>query len=217
GEILSPELAEGRALFFSASNEMMALPGAGVSCATCHLDGRTDGLTWEFDEGSRQTPSLAGEVSLTAPVTWVDGVETVFDEVVITSQGRMGGEGLGEADALKVAAFVDSTPLPDTPNRGVTSDSIQRGQALFESEEIGCADCHSGVAYTDNENYDMYGLNGVRTRGLLGIAASAPYLHDGSAPTLRAVLSTARTGEMGDTSSLSNADMDDLEAFLKSL
>ena len=50
-----------------------------------------------------------------------------------------------------------------------------------------------------------------------GIAASAPYLHDGSAPTLRAVLSTARTGEMGNTGRLSEAQMDDLEAYLKSL
>jgi len=216
-EILPADLAEGRKLFFSASDSQMAAPGAGVSCSTCHFDARNDGLTWTFDEGNRQTPSLAGEVSLTAPVTWVDDVETVFDEVMITSQGRMGGDGLSDEDAMKVAAFVDSTPLPDTPMRGVDSAAIERGRAIFASEEAGCADCHSGEAYTDNEVYDMYGLNGVRTRSLLGIASSAPYLHDGSAPTLHAIVESARDGEMGDTSSLSVAEVDDLVAYLKSL
>merc|ERR1711879_173272 len=109
-----------------------------------------------------------------------------MDEVLITSQGRMGGEGLEESEAVLVAAFVDSTPLPDTPMRGSNSDAVQRGKALFDSPEVGCADCHSGETYSDDEPYDMFGLNDVRTRSLRGIAASAPYLHDGSAPTLRA-------------------------------
>lgn len=216
-EILSDELAEGRRLFFSTSNPSMALPGAGVSCASCHFDVRNDGLTWQFVEGSRQTPSLAGNVSETAPVTWTDSVPTVFDEVLITSQGRMGGQGLEESEAALVAAFVDSTPLPDTPMRGANSDAVQRGKALFESAEVGCADCHSGETYSDDEPYDMFGLSNVRTRSLRGIAASAPYLHDGSAPTLRAVLVAVRDGEMGDTGGLSDADIDDLEAYLLSL
>jgi len=217
GEILPPDLAEGRALFYSASNEQMALPGASVSCATCHMEGRLDGLTWQFDDGGRQTPSLAGMVSMTAPVTWNDEVETVFDEVVITSQGRMGGKGLAEAQAMNVAAYIDFTPLPDTPNRGSVSDTVQRGKELFDSEAVGCADCHSGEALTDNERYDMFGMENVRTRGLQGVAASAPYLHDGSAPTLRSVLTRAGDGEMGTTSMLSQAQLTDLEEYLKSL
>jgi DNA-binding beta-propeller fold protein YncE/mono/diheme cytochrome c family protein/cytochrome c553 len=216
-DLLSPELAQGRAMFYSAANAQMALPGAAVSCATCHFDGRNDGLTWQFDEGARQTPSLAGEVSLTAPVTWVDDVETVLDEVMVTSQGRMGGDGLALEDAALVAAYVDSTPLPDTPDRRASTDAVKRGKELFESAEVGCADCHNGVAYTDNQPYEMFGLSNVRTRGLQGIAASAPYLHDGSAPTLRAVLVRAGDGEMGTTSHLSDAQLSDLEAYLKSL
>ncbi len=31
-----------------------------VSCSSCHPDGLTDGLTWMFSVGPRQTPSLAG-------------------------------------------------------------------------------------------------------------------------------------------------------------
>ncbi len=216
-EILPAAAAEGRRLFFAASNAQMALPGAGVSCATCHFDGRNDGLTWQFDIGPRQTPSLAGQVSLTAPVTWTDEIVTVTDEVLITSQGRMGGTGLAMDQAEMVTAYVDWSPLPDTASRGSASDAVARGQELFESEEVGCGDCHNGEAMTDNATYEMFGLEAVRTRGLRGIAATAPYLHDGSAPTLRSVLEAVRLGEMGDTSALSATQMDDLEAYLASL
>ena len=41
-----------------------------MSCGTCHFEGRNDGLTWHLDDQVRQTPSLAGAVSVTAPFTW---------------------------------------------------------------------------------------------------------------------------------------------------
>ena len=220
---LPADVEEGRRLFFATNDSQMAASGAGVSCATCHFDGRNDGLTWVFadaDEGAdhfRQTPSLAGVVSMTAPVTWTDDVVSVFEEVMITSQGRMGGTGLAEADGLKVASFIDWTREPDLPLHGSTSASVLRGKEIFEREDVGCADCHNGAAFTDNEAYDMYGITGVRTRSLIGIAASAPYLHDGSAPTIDAVLVSARDGEMGDTSGLNSGEMKDLADYVKSL
>jgi cytochrome c peroxidase len=221
---LPEDVEAGRRLFYATDDSQMAAAGAGVSCATCHFAGRNDGLTWLFaDEDEllpdheRQTPSLAGVVSMTAPVTWTDDVVSVFDEVVITSQGRMGGSGLAEADALKIASFVDWTREPDLPLSGSTSASVLAGKVIFEREDVGCADCHNGAAFTDNEAYDMYGLTGVRTRSLVGVAASAPFLHDGSAPTIEAVLLTASDGSMGDTSSLSKDELSDLADYIKSL
>jgi mono/diheme cytochrome c family protein len=221
---LPEDVEAGRRLFYATDDSQMAASGAGVSCATCHFAGRNDGLTWLFaDEDEfrpdheRQTPSLAGVVSMTAPVTWTDEVLSVFDEVVITSQGRMGGSGLAEADALKVASFVDWTREPDLPLSGSTSASVLAGKDIFEREDVGCADCHNGAAFTDNEAYDMYGLTGVRTRSLVGVAASAPFLHDGSAPTIEAVLLTATDGSMGDTSSLSMDELSYLASYIKSL
>jgi len=216
-EVLPPELVAGRRLFYTAANDLMGIPSAGLSCATCHFDGRTDGLSWPLEAGVRQTPSLAGQVSLTAPVTWTSDVESVAAEAMITSETRMGGDGIAEIHGERIAAFIDWTAAPDTPLRGVENDAIARGRAIFESAEVGCAGCHSGPAYTDNVAYDMYGLRRVRTRSLVGVAATAPYLHDGSAPTLHAVVESARDGEMGDTSSLSVAEVDDLVAYLKSL
>ncbi len=218
GETLAADVAEGRRLFYAADNPLMSFGGSAVSCSTCHLDGRTDGLTWTFaGEIVRQTPSLAGAVSLTAPVTWTDSVATVADEVVITSQGRMGGLGLARNDAEKVAQFIDWTREVDVPLADSTDDAIVRGQEVFERDEVGCADCHHGAAYTDNEPYAMYGLDDVRTRSLVGIAASAPYFHDGSSSSIRAVLERVRDGSMGDTSSLTDGEMDDLEAYVLSL
>lgn len=214
---LRADIEEGRLLFYSAIDSSMVSDGAGVSCSTCHLDARTDGLTWNIDVGRRQTPSLAGRVSLTAPVTWTSEVASVAREAEITSQGRMGGNGITSAQLASIEAFVDSTRVPDVPLAGATSDAIERGRVIFNREDVGCATCHSGALYTDNEAHDLYGLVGVNTPTLVGVAATAPYLHDGSARNLRAVLDTGKTGLMGDTSMLSESDMDDLEAFVSSL
>ena len=75
----------------------------------------------------------------------------------------------------------------------------------------------AGEAFTDNQSWSMFGLTNVNTPTLAGIAGSGPYLHDGRASTLRDVLLFARTGEMGDTSMLSDAELDDLTAYLESL
>ena len=144
-------------------------------------------------------------------------MESIRHEVLLTSQGRMGGSGLSEVSAERVAAFIDSTREPDVPLADAADESLIRGQAIFEREDVGCADCHDGIAYTDNETYEMFGLASVRTRSLVGIAASAPYFHDGSTQTLRGVLERSRDGSMGDTGGLTEAEMDDLERFLLSL
>lgn len=213
--LLPPDVAEGRRMFFSASDSAMAVAGAGVSCATCHFDGRNDGLTWTFDHGGRQTPSLAGKVSLTAPVTWTNGVDTVADEARITSQGRMGGNGISHAQTAEIAAFIDYTADVDVLRKN--DESVLRGRALFERADVGCATCHSGERYTNNQSYDMYGLENVNTPGLVGIAASAPYLHDGGAETLLELLTMADEIGMGSTKMLSGDELRDLEAYLRSL
>jgi len=57
----------------------------------------------------------------------------------------------------------------------------------------------------------------VRTRSLEGLATTAPYLHDGSVESVGALLVRLQDGSMGDTSSRSDAERADLEAFLLSL
>lgn len=213
---LPDDIEQGRKLFYASTGAIMSADGSGMSCATCHLQGRNDGLTWNLEQGLRQTPSLAGEVGHTGPFTWIDGVDSVQDEAMHTSEIRMGGAGLTVAEADAIAAFVDFTPMADVPTLEAT-DSIARGAEIFFSNEVGCGSCHYGDDFTDHESHDMFDLEGVNTPRLRGIAASAPYLHDGSAATVRDVLEMVRDGEMGDTSSLSDTEMDDLEAYVLSL
>lgn len=217
---LSAELQEGRRLFMSANDSRMAVKSSGVSCDTCHADGRNDGFTWRFEDMPRQTPNLAGHVSDTLPITWLGNVATVVDEVFATTSDRMGGEGLDHVSASAVAAWVDAQRAIQRP-QPVTEDQlaqVARGKALFQRGDVGCATCHSGTVYADGQNWAVMGFNApTNTPSLRGIGGSAPFLHDGSAASLRDVLVRAKDGSMGNTGSLSDAELDDLEAYLKTL
>ncbi|MCB9677930.1 MAG: c-type cytochrome [Alphaproteobacteria bacterium] len=199
----------GRQLFYSAMPGVVG--GGGVSCSTCHVDGRTDGLTWAFADGVRQTPSLAGVVSETEPVTWIGAVATVSDEAFRTSAERMGGPGLLPTEANAVAEFVDWTRAARRP---APSSASGRGEALFQ--QLGCLACHNGARYTDNVGHTLRG-EVVNTPSLNGVGATAPYLRDGSAPDLASALDAAYNGGMANTSGLTPAELSDLVAFLETL
>lgn len=211
-----PSVEAGRIAFHTAQDPAMQADGSGVSCATCHFDGREDGLSWPLTGGTRQTPTLVGRVSETAPITWSGDVESVADEVQITSVGRMGGSGASATLADSVAAYIDWTRQPQ-PSWALAAAAVERGRLLFEREDVACASCHPAPTYTDGQSHAILGSTTVNTPTLRGIASSAPYLHDGSRGTLRDVISMAVTGSMGDASGLSDSDLADLEAFLKSL
>ncbi len=55
-------VALGRRLFHAAGDERLS--GDGRACASCHPDGRDDGLVWSTPNGPRQTPMLAGRTRL---------------------------------------------------------------------------------------------------------------------------------------------------------
>jgi cytochrome c peroxidase len=70
---------------------------------------------------------------------------------------------------------------------------------------------------TSLKSYDV-GAGALDTPTLVEIWRTAPYLHDGSAATLREVLTTANPNDRhGKTSHLSSAQIDDLAAYLESL
>jgi DNA-binding beta-propeller fold protein YncE len=213
---LDPDVEAGRVLFYSADNPLVSAAGSGVSCSTCHFEGRNDGLTWAFDSDPRQTPSLAGPVGSTAPVTWTEQVPSVADEALITSVGRMGGRGVDPVAAQQIAAFIDASRDVDTARKGADDPQVRRGAALFAKPEVGCSECHNGPRYTDNGTHAIYDFD-VNTPSLVGVAATAPYFHDGSADTLHDLLVRVRDGGMGSTAGLSDADLADLEAFLLTL
>jgi cytochrome c peroxidase len=215
--VLDAVTEAGRGFFYGATDPRFVTASAGVSCATCHFEGRNDGMTWPTDHGIRSTPSLAGRVSDTVPMTWTAGVATVFEEARLTSQERLGGRGATDAELAALATFIDFTREVDVPEKGAVTAQTERGRTLFERADVGCASCHWGPRLTDQNSHPLYGLEAVDTPSLTGVAVTAPYLHDGRAATLRDVLETAREGAMGDASMLSEQDLDDLEAYLRTL
>lgn len=106
----------------------------------------------------------------------------------------------------QLAAYVSSLgqeSLPKSPYRqadGSMTDAALRGRDLFA--EMSCADCHSGEGFTDGLIHDVGTLRtysgsrlgesipGLKTPSLLSVFDTAPYLHDGSAATLRDVFTT---------------------------
>jgi cytochrome c peroxidase len=103
------------------------------------------------------------------------------------------------------------------------SPSAQRGKRLFI--HAGCAACHPPPLFTNLQQYDV----GTRapfdkptdkfdTPTLIELWRTAPYLHDGSAATLREVLTTRNPKDQhGRTSNLSPKELDDLCTYLLSL
>ena len=111
---------------------------------------------------------------------------------------------------------------------GALTSKAQKGKLLFAS--LNCAACHSGAGFTDSPSGQIHDvgtlgpgsgqasggpLTGLDTPTLRGLWASAPYLHDGSAATLRDVFSTRNPGGLhGPTNTLTKQELKRLEAYL---
>src|SRR5262249_23822430 len=139
-----------------------------------------------------------------------------------------------DLDAL--AAFVASLQPKPSPFRsadGSLTAAALRGQGVFNRADTGCVTCHVPPRFTDSTmvaspfiTHDVGTGNGLDegfgpafdTPSLRGVWDSAPYLHDGSAPTLLDVLTTKNAGDRhGRTSQLSADELQDLIAYLRSL
>ena len=132
----------------------------------------------------------------------------------------------------QLAAYVESLQdVPPSPYRnddGSYTEAAVRGREVFE--RAGCAACHPGPDYTDSASGVLHDvgtllptsgnrlgatLEGIDTPTLKGLWASAPYLHDGRAATLREIFTEHNPDDrIGVTSNLSAEEFDDLEAFL---
>lgn len=176
-EPLSPQVLLGKQIFYNAADPRMSADGY-ISCATCHLDGGSDGRVWDFTgrgEGLRRTTDLRGRSGLGhGRVHW----SANFDEIQDFEhdiRGPFGGEGFltltpqqfatlhpspatgktglsPELDAL--AAYVSSlapATTPRSPHRnadGTLPEAALRGRTVFNAQS--CADCHTPGRLTDS-------------------------------------------------------------------
>ena len=223
------DLRLGQRLFYSAnSSEFPMTRNFWVACASCHLEGRSDAVTWRFAQGPRDTPTNAGGTRDTGFLLRTAGRNTLvqYDETARAEQGADIDQRRPQDRLLldALAAYVDrAIPFARSPERdpqtGALSPAADRGREVFN--HLGCQRCHSGPRFTDsgsgNPALDLTGpltLHDVGTcasapyadqpskaydggpreaclfdtPSLNGLFDTAPYLHDGSAATLQAVV-----------------------------
>ncbi len=245
---LPPALLHGKRLFYSSARADLSRAGwisCNTCHIEGEHDGRTWLLqyTGTVPVGAaavitRNTTSLLGMIE-TYPLRWsAEWDESADSEFSVRFEqfgsglihgGEMhptrGAPNQGRSYDLDcLAAFIDSLSAP------VRSHSLtpaeKRGKAIFESDETGCADCHPAPLYTDLKQHDVGTADAygewfgplIDTPTLRFLYDSPPYLHDGSAATLRDVLTTANPrDEHGVTSHLSEEEITDLIAFLLAL
>jgi mono/diheme cytochrome c family protein len=127
-------------------------------------------------------------------------------------------------------AYQLSIKAPAPPAGSFDVAAAGRGKAVFEGAGK-CSTCHSGDQFTDANSVlhppsdpvaepetPSYASRSAtrlyRTSPLRGVWQHAPYFHDGSAPTLEAVVATYNTKR---SLGLTAAQMADLTQYLKSL
>ena len=110
-DTLPQQVVEGRKLFFTAVDSRMTATSTGIACASCHLEGREDGHVWNFTDGPRQTPSLAGrQTTKTLPLHWNGEFDGLTSFMAQTVNHRMGGTGVTPAMEAQLQAFIDYQP-----------------------------------------------------------------------------------------------------------
>jgi cytochrome c553 len=213
---MTPAEHRGRILF-EGTTRMVNRDGA-LACTTCHVDGHADGLSWRIGKQSLQTPILAGRIGDdTAPYRWDGSAPTLQDSLASTVK-RLAGHGLSPQDTSALIAYLRTLPKPRIPTIKDPA-AVARGKSLFETQ-AGCASCHAGASYADGELHEFQGtLPAADTPSLVGLAASAPYYHDGSAPDLYQLLhgGGAVHGMSAELAKLDAQQLTDLQAFLETL
>ena len=151
----------GQKLFYSAnSDDVPITQNHWVACASCHVEGRSDAVTWLFAQGPRDTPSNSGGMLDTGFLFRTADRSQVRDywKTIDVEQGGDFHPGGAQDPLLEaIEAYVNTAiPIPVAPStderhqiQGEALSSL-RSQGLTVFNTVGCDDCHSGPARTDS-------------------------------------------------------------------
>jgi hypothetical protein len=197
------------------------------SCATCHPDGRTDGLNWDLMNDGMGNPKSTKSLLLShkTPPVMITGIRTDAKHCVRAGIRFIQFAVRPEEDAQALDAYLESmTPIPSPfLINGELSESAKRGKVLFE-KKAGCAMCHSGKYFTDLEKYnvgtgkDSEVKREFDTPTLIEAWRTAPYLYDGRAVTIVELLKPKYNPKdlHGTTTKLSEKEKTDLAEYILS-
>ena len=200
------------------------------SCATCHPgEARVDALNWDLLNDGIGNPKNNKSLLLvhSTPPAMSTGVRESGEAAVRAGIRHI----LFTVQPPEVANCMDAylkslKPVP-SPRlvKGQLSVAAKRGGRVFRDPEVGCTKCHVAPLFTDLKSYDV-GTAGPLDREvkefdtptLVEIWRTAPFLHDGSATSVRDVLTTANPHDQhGKTSQLTADQLNDLIEYLLSL
>lgn len=188
----------------------------GLACASCHPEGRDDGLVWNFAQfGARRTQNLSGHILERAPYHWggdMASLPVLMDDVFAQ---RMSGGVLTSTQKNALGPWLNRLPAPAPAT--VDTASADRGKVVFDTVGA-CAGCHNGDLFSNNLLMNVGTGGKFKVPSLLGVGARAPFMHDGCAQTLMDRFVTCGGGDNhGNTSALTDAQLTDLVEYLESL
>lgn len=200
----------GRAMF----NEQTPV---GIACASCHPEGREDGLVWKFEFGARRTQSIAGGILARAPYHWVGDMNDLPKLMNDVFAVRMAAGTTTNSQRLSLGPWMDRIPAPASAP-AIDAAQAEAGRVIFESTEAGCVTCHNGAQLTNNQRVNVGTAGNFKVPSLLGVGARAPFMHDGCAATLLERFTKCGNSQLhGKTSHLDAAQLDALVAYLETL
>ncbi len=216
------QVRSGERTFYDASTTTQKW----LSCASCHPDGRADGLDWDMPNdgigNTKNTKSML-DVFDTPPAMW-RGIRESAHVGVTAGFKYIKFKEPTQKEIDDVSAYIKSLseePSPYANKDGTMTADAVAGKAIFESKETKCSYCHSGEFYTNLKSHDVGTKDILDPDGLYytptlkELWRTAPYLHDGSAETIRDVLTTKNVGDKhGVTSHLTDEQISQLEAYI---
>jgi YVTN family beta-propeller protein len=203
------------------------------SCSSCHPGGgRVDALNWDLaSEGPghpKNTKSilLADQTEpLALPKSGSMAMDGTVKSAVRVAMRTLLFTNLPEAVAADMDEYIKTLKPVPSPYllHGDLSAEAKRGQVVFS--DAGCVRCHVPGLYTDRLLHNVGTVTRYDTSpqfptpSLREAWRTAPYLHNGSAATIRDVLTTRNPndGRHGDVADLSSHQIDDLCAYVLSL
>jgi len=214
-----------------------------LSCNTCHPENNVDCLIYDIAVDGGLGGNLVDNrtmrgVAHTGPFKWNGRNPTLRrQEGPRAAQLFFRSHGFTGKDRDAVVAFIETIPL--YPNRrvgpgGELTDAQRRGKVIFERTAtndggyipIGnrCITCHPPPDYTCLRGADVGTRAYFDTEGsfdtpqLTGLAATAPYLHDGRCWSLEEIWTVYNPYDLhGAANDLTKQQLNDLIEYLKTL
>jgi YVTN family beta-propeller protein len=238
GPKILTQVRRGERIFYSAKYAFQEQFG----CANCHIEATFDGLAWDLEPDGFGKDivdnRLLEEVSGTEPFKWNGGNPDLETECgPRTEKFFYRSQSYSPKELADLVAFIKA--MPARPNRyrlpkGELTPAQEWGKAIFERTkrnngteipgELQCPICHSGSHYTNQQMVDV-GSGKPADRSplvdvpqLTNVVLTAPYLHDGSAPTLEEIWTVFNPNDThGVTNDLNKDELNDLIEYLKTL